>query len=477
MITIILERQNDFGEWRNLARDLCAAGVPPGEVNWQVQGAPGDLFGRGASHTLVPHSLAQLRVSKRFVDQASRAICTKPAEKFSRLYRLLWRMQREPRLLHNAADADVAWLERADKAIRRDVHKMHAFVRFRKVGSQNEREQFMAWFEPDHFITELAAPFFKRRFPNMDWAIVTPHCTASWDGVELHFTDGGRRSDVPEEDAMEDHWRAYFASIFNPARLKVSAMKSEMPMKYWRNLPEAQLIPELIASAPRKMKEMIEKAPTAPNLLAAVVADRSAIAPTQDSLVGLVRVNSLAKACERCPLFKDATQTVVGEGNPDARLMLVGEQPGDAEDIAGRPFVGPAGAILDRALKIAGIERSEIYLTNAVKHFKFVQRGKRRIHLKPTAAEIDHCRWWLEQERELVSPDLVVALGASAVRGLTGRSVKLGDMRGQLFKLDDGRAALATVHPSYLLRVPDQLKREDETHKFIEDLKYAQAQL
>ena len=176
--------------------------------------------------------------------------------------------------------------------------------------------------------------------------------------------------------------------------------------------------------------------------------------------------------CRDCPLWKNATQTVFGEGHPAATVMLVGEQPGDEEDLAGRPFVGSAGQMLDRALAEAGIDRGQVYVTNAVKHFKHEPRGKRRIHKKPSEREIEACHPWLESELELVQPALVVALGASAARAMLGRATPIESNRGKLIPLLGGARLLITVHPSYLLRVPDQYRAE-AYRRFVEDLKLA----
>jgi len=175
-----------------------------------------------------------------------------------------------------------------------------------------------------------------------------------------------------------------------------------------------------------------------------------------------------ARHCQRCDLYRCATQTVFGEGPLDARILFVGEQPGDREDLAGRPFVGPAGMLFDRALADAGVDRGRTYVTNAVKHFKFVRRGKRRIHDKPNAGEIKECRWWLQQELELIHPPLTVALGATAVRSLFGKALTISRLRGRPQALPEGGEAWVTVHPSYLLRVRDN--REAEYDRFVEDL-------
>jgi len=179
----------------------------------------------------------------------------------------------------------------------------------------------------------------------------------------------------------------------------------------------------------------------------------------------------LAEAkCVRCPLYKRATQVVSGEGAAHARIMLVGEQPGDKEDIAGRPFVGPAGGLLDRAVAEAGIDRKQVFVTNAVKHFKFEQRGKKRLHKRPNTDEIDRCRWWLERERAIVKPEVIVALGATAIRGVLGKTLAVNRLRGRPIELESGARMIATVHPSYLLRIPDAEDRHAQYRAFVRDL-------
>jgi uracil-DNA glycosylase family protein len=180
-----------------------------------------------------------------------------------------------------------------------------------------------------------------------------------------------------------------------------------------------------------------------------------------------------ASHCRACPLWKDATQIVFGEGPPDARVMLVGEQPGDKEDLAGKPFVGPAGQMLDRALQQAGIDRDNVYVTGAVKHFKFVLRGKFRLHQKPNTSEIRACRPWYQRQLNLIKPDLVVAMGATAAQCVLGKITPIIKNRGRLIDLDDGIKALVTVHPSYLLRLPDADARALEYQHFVDDLKIA----
>jgi DNA polymerase len=193
-----------------------------------------------------------------------------------------------------------------------------------------------------------------------------------------------------------------------------------------------------------------------------------------DAAVPIRSLKALAEAeasCTRCPLYRYATQVVPGEGSARARIMMVGEQPGDKEDLEGRPFVGPAGRVLDRAIAEAGLDRKKIFVTNAVKHFKFEQRGKRRLHKKPNAYEIDRCRWWLENEQHIIRPALIVALGATAVRSLTGRPTAIAKLRGSAVPLADGTPLIATIHPSYLLRIQDDDDKAAEYARFVKDLR------
>ena len=304
------------------------------------------------------------------------------------------------------------------KAVHRDEHKMHAFVRFREIGRE-QKSHYVAWFEPEHHIVELAAPFFARRFADMPWSILTPDVCAHWDGHAVSITPGVSKTEAPTEDRLEETWRRYYASIFNPARLKVKAMQAEMPKKYWRNLPEASLIKPLIESAERTTRAMIANAATEPHK-SQRREEPPMVRKQTDNEIETLREE--AADCRACPLWKDATQTVFGEGPQNAQMMLVGEQPGDKEDLAGKPFVGPAGQMLDRALEEAGIDRAKVYVTNAVKHFKFVPRGKIRLHQKPNTPEIRACRPWYERERAAIKPALVVAMGATAAQSVFGKT-------------------------------------------------------
>ena len=466
-----LPRIGTLPAWRDAARRLAAARVEPERVDWGLEGEPAPFF--AAPLDDLPEPSRALRVPKAFPALLRTLVPERTHRGMALAYALLLRLQSEPGLLGSRADPDVAEAEGLAKAIRRDIHKMHAFVRFREAegdAAPGARRAFAAWFEPDHRIEEAVGEFFATRFGDMDWRIDTPEASILFRDGALSYE--ARANARPEAgDPMEQLWTTYYGSIFNPARLKPDAMRAEMPKKYWRNLPEAAAIPDLIAGARARVAAMQAAAPT-PALIRAPEEDAMKM-PAQTDLFGsqtLAEVAESASACTRCPLYSDATQVVFGEGPTDARVMFVGEQPGDKEDLAGRPFVGPAGQMFTEQAEAAGIDRDDYYVTNAVKHFKFVQRGRRRIHQKPAASEVSACNWWLMQELNLVDPELCVAMGATALHALTGNGAGILKRRGGVERTKDDRPVLVTVHPSYLLRLPDEELRAAETAKFRADL-------
>ncbi len=478
MHTIPLLGRGDFSEWRDAARALAAAGISPRDVDWRIQGDIG-LFEASAPPDLpAPDAAAPpVVVPPSFLPLAEAVACHTEPGRFHLLYRLLWRLQSDRRLLELTSDKDVAWARLLARNVARDSHKMTAFVRFKEIaGEAGGRRRFFAWFEPTHFVVARTAPFFRRRFADMDWIIATPKGTASWDGETL-IADTRPGDDPGHADPTDELWRTYYASIFNPARLKIRAMQAEMPKKYWRNLPEAALIPELIANAEANVRAMAERAASDPPAFHYRLKEAAqAIAEPGLAEAGtLEALRAEARHCTRCPLHCTATQTVFGEGPQDARLMMVGEQPGDQEDLSGRPFVGPAGRVFDAALKEAGIARDTLYLTNAVKHFKYEPRGKRRIHQKPNQGEIQHCRWWLTREVELVKPKLIVALGATAIYALSGERTPLSQLRSRPIAMQGNVVLYPTIHPSFLLRLPDKAERRRQHALFVEDLRSVRA--
>ncbi|QFS83532.1 Uracil DNA glycosylase superfamily protein [Roseivivax sp. THAF40] len=472
MYEVVLPRIGTVAAWRAEARRLARAGIPPEAVLWRRGGQAPDLF---AGAPVVAEGTARdIRLSKIAIDGIESALYHTDPERFARAYRTVLRLSAGAVQWGDRSDADVAKLLAQGKAIGRDVHKMHAFVRFREVEAQGPRRAFAAWFEPEHPCLERGAPFFAKRFGDMDWVIATPDLTARFEDGKLRYEET-EAPERPPEDATEDLWRTYYASIFNPARVMVKAMCAEMPKKYWKNLPEAELIPGLIEGAEARVRAMAETMPVLePDRRARALSDHAARVLAKPAPEGPVAtLAEEVRGCTRCDLCHHATQAVPGQGPREARVMIVGEQPGDQEDLRGQPFVGPAGQVFDRAAGAAGLDRQAAFITNAVKHFKFQARGKRRIHQRPDAGEVEACRWWLDLERELVRPELIVAMGATAAEALTGEGRHLTRRRGRIETLTDGTPVLITWHPSYILRLPDADARARAEAELVGDLTIA----
>jgi len=265
---MIINKIESFNQWREVARNLLSNNIPPESVHWQTENQ-NELFGKTDENSKKTKPEKIIKVNRDFVELAKTVSCYRCDKRWSLLYRTLWRLTHgEPYLLKLASDDDIRLLTKMEKEVRRDSHKMKAFVRFRKVEaaiaqSEDTKEFYIAWHQPSHFTLERTAPFFARRFAVMNWAILTPDRCAYWDGESLRFGEGLSRqeakSETPTEDNMEDLWRTFYWNIFNPARIKVNMMKSEMPMKFWHTLPEAQLIPDMLNTASHRVDDMIEK--------------------------------------------------------------------------------------------------------------------------------------------------------------------------------------------------------------------------
>ncbi|KAA0593815.1 DNA polymerase [Azospirillum lipoferum] len=469
MHRIELKDGADLDGFRRALRGLVALGLEPGEVDWSGGAAP-SLFGDAAP---LPADAPPVSLPRAVGDLIGTVVCHRDPERYALLHRLVWRVVRGERdMLDHHADPLVHRLALLDKAVRRDLHKMHAFLRFNEVrdpanSESGGAERYVAWFEPDHFIVEATAPFFVERFESLVWTILTPVGSLHWDRRSLTIGPAAVKPEhLDRDDRFAEGWQRYYESTFNPARVNPTAMRAEMPRKYWANLPEAAAIPRMIRSAPARVQAMIEAEAAAPHRRNP---DKAVAAMARQEPATLAELNRIILAAD--PLVPGARQAVLGEGPEGAAIAIVGEQPGDQEDVEGRPFVGPAGQLLTRALEEAGIERSTAYLTNAVKHFKFVARGKRRLHQSPTAGEVKHYRWWLMKELSFVRPRLVVTLGATAALALTGRSVPVLRERGPTGFGDWG--GFVTVHPSYLLRLPAGEGVEQAYRDFVSDLRWA----
>ena len=458
----------NFAEWRRLARAALLRGIEPDHIDFSdaTVSVADDLFGAVRTDQSVLDSpgvdVAQVQphVPKAFLDRAQLAGYHRDPSRWNLLYRLLWRLQGNRDLMRLEVDGDVSAMQRLVQQVKRDEHKMHAFVRFRRLETE-DGEQFISWYEPAHRILELAAPFFAERFAIMNWSILTPDGSVRWEpsAGRLQYGPALDRTHAPAEDELETLWKSYYSSIFNPARLNPDVMRSHMPVKYWGNLPEVELLPSLLQNANGRVSGMVAKQNAKPSA-----------APFVPELHILPAITEALPTCRGCDLYEHATQVVPGRGPGEADIVLVGEQPGDQEDRRGEPFVGPAGGMLRKALMEVGLPPESVYMTNAVKHFKFVQRGKMRLHQSPRTSEIMACRPWLMAELDALKPKLIVCLGASASKSLLGGTFALMRDRGKVLSTSFAENIMATLHPSAVLRGRDDATREALYRQMRDDL-------
>ncbi len=428
----------------------------------------------GRIEGMVPSSTCQARQKEGFTLQVPRqlmemlqsASCFRSDDRWAFLYRIVWRWQRGEREVISAADEDGQRLHAMVKAVRREIHDMHAYVRFRELPEDVGAPRFVAWYEPAHDVLPQVARHFAARMGRTSWMIATPDATVLWDGAKLHTTGALLRGPADIEDSGEALWLTYYRSIFNPARLNTRVMQSHIPSRFWKNLPEGKLVPAMVAEAANGAQRIGQ---------AAAVGQRSGtmIPISAERAMPAREAPATLDQCRRCALWERATQAIAGRGPERARIMLVGEQPGDQEDIAGEPFIGPAGQLLDQVLQEAALERREIYLTNAVKHFKWEPRGKRRLHKTPAQREIAACRHWLTEEVARVRPDVIVAMGSTALKSLLDTSqASLTELLGKPFQ-HEGRWIIAVYHPAYVLRAPDAALKEEAFRQMVEGLNTA----
>ncbi|HTW68720.1 MAG TPA: UdgX family uracil-DNA binding protein [Acetobacteraceae bacterium] len=421
----MLDSETDWQGWRNATRALVLAGVPPEGVHWAARSHPEDRS------SVLPDGSGSFNLPRALVAIAALAFQARDPERFALLYRLVWRANAGEKVLEKANDRELHRAQGLAHAVRAEAHRMRTNVRFLPV----EEDRYLGWYVPAHYVLEANAQLMARRFPDVTFSILTPDGGAHWQAGVLRF--GAGLAHVDDDAALEKWWAAHRTTLLRDARTGTS-----------------------IAEA-----EALDESPRAP--------DRPPIGPVvlpQGADPQLLEATQEASDCRRCHLFEPATQTVFGEGPADAAAMFIGEQPGDQEDVIGRPFVGPAGQIMDRAMEEAGIDRRTVYITNAVKHFKFTPRGKRRIHQTPEAPEIQACRFWLDVERVQMRPRLLVLMGGTAARSVMGRQVTITRERGRPIRLEDGQTAFVTVHPSFLLRVPDEDAKAREYRAFVRDL-------
>jgi probable DNA metabolism protein len=467
-----------FAEWREAARDLLVWGVPPDALTWGMPDTGGDLFSGAPAAAAPRHDLlapptpaaARPHVPRSLMEMLQSAACCRVPDRWAFLYRVMWRWQQGEHDVQSPADEDGARLNAMVKAVRREEHDMHAYIRFRERPVEAGPPRFVAWYEPRHDVLPQVARHFVSRMGKVSWMIATPEASVLWDGHTLHNTGplAHKAEDLEQadKDGGEALWLTYYRSIFNPARLNTEVMRQHITSDRWKNLPEGKIVPQMISDAAlgaRKTGQLQavgqRKGTTIP------------IAPA-DAQPERQHPTSLDE-CRRCELWQFATQAVPGDGPRQAAIMFVGEQPGDQEDLAGQPFVGPAGKLLDQVCQAAGVDRDTIYVTNAVKHFKWEPRGKRRLHKTPGQREIEACHYWLDKEVAEVKPTVIVALGATALKSVLRKdNVTLKHSLGKPMQVD-GRWVVTTYHPSYVLRVPSEEAKREAFSIMVQSLKLA----
>lgn len=455
---MITARAVDLASFRDVARRLLHSEIVPADVQWD-DGVQSSLFGGLGEAPKATSGTSS--VPPEYLERAEIASMHSARDRFAVLYRLLWKLTHgSSRVLSDPLDEDVTRLATLLREVHEEEHRMHAFVRFRRTDTPSG-EHWIAWYRPAHPVLRLVAPFFARRYPNMRWTLFTPEQSAHWDG-ELHFGPGAP-GDAPAPDELDALFLTYYSSVFNPARTNVSLLHRHIPHHARVQLPEASAMQTLAREASTRVRKMATRTSASAALLP-VVRD-------------LESLSAAACSCRACPIGEHATQTVFGEGPRNARLMIVGEQPGDEEDREGRPFIGPAGRLLDELLLKVGLPRAETYVTNAVKHFKWEPRGKRRLHAKPRAQEIEACRGWLLAEVDAIKPEMILCLGATAAQSFAGAGFRVQRDRGKPIATPWAPWWMATYHPSALLRAGDEATRRVMESEVLADLARARDRL
>ena len=462
---IVVRIQPAYDAWHEAARRLLRVRTPPAEVLWDdgVRTLLAGLAADGEAPAERERGGERLMVPRRFVRDARWVAAHSDASRWDLLYRVLWRTLHENRrLLDIAVDREVAAFNTMLAETHRDEHKMRAFVRFRRI-VQDDGERYIAWHRPDHHVVPLAAPFFAERFASMRWSILTPDECVHWNGETLDYTPGVDRSAAPAGDELEELWRAYYASVFNPARVNLKAMRAEMPVRHWGTLPEAQLIPSLVAEAASRV--------------AAFGGEMKRVGARIRAEDTVADVASQGGAHLRgLPAVRTRHADRVRRGSLRRRRSCwSASSRGTRRIIKGRPFVGPAGGVLNRALAAAGIARASVYVTNAVKHFSWEPRGKRRIHKTPRRPRCRPAVRGSKRRSTRCGRPPLVALGSMAARTLFGPQFRVLRERGQIRETPWAERTVATLHPSAVLRADTPEVSDQYFGWIVADLKLAVA--
>ncbi|KIG03439.1 UdgX family uracil-DNA binding protein [Caballeronia concitans] len=488
MKSVILDPS--FAAWRTVARSLVTEGVAPEDVLWRESAASATVFGTIAPPCgpVDPNAPKPVKIAREFLAMLETAACYRARDRWPFLYKVLWRWTQGDRAVASPEDADGHRLNRMIEAVQVEESKMRKTLRFRHRDASLGPPEFISWCEPVHDLLEHAAMHFATRMGSATWMIATPHGAAFWDGALLRVD----RTSEPEEkpmdfgesadsmsgeavsgDAIEALWLAYYESTFAPALENAVEMASHMPVRYWKSPPNERADPALIARADPYTRRDREPRNVPDDMEVPLNTDLEPLKGTS------LKAPPSLDACKRCSLWRNATQAVPGTGPDNARVMLVGEQPGDSEDREGTPFVGAAGKLLDDAIREAQLTRESLFLTNAVKHFKWDEQAqeaggdKERLLVTPSQREREACRYWLDEELTRIAPKVVVALGATALKALTGHRTALSEYLGKTIE-HKGRIVVPTYHPSYLLRLTDEKVREEVFGTIVEALVFAQ---
>ncbi|RKT21092.1 DNA polymerase [Paraburkholderia sp. RAU2J] len=483
-----------FAAWRRAARELLRQGIEPGSIEWvevegEMAGEVESEAGRDArlpgvasradaascvesagstrqttADTAAPDGLTTApaltapAIPRDLLAQLQTASCFRGPDRWSLLYRVLWRWTRGERHVVDPADPDGAQLALRVQSIEHETEELLSFTRFRRRDPSMGLPEFVGWYEPQHDLLKRAAARFARPMGDSTWMLATPHGAVFWNGMLLRIDRSAMEESQPAAHAVppdvmageaatseptEALWLAYYASVVN-------ALPTPARLSYWRAPPAGPPLPAHLA----RVRSRLGAQATAVTVPETPPLEYSALTPPLRETVGPLA------ACRRCALWRNAKQPVAGAGPAHATIMAVGEQPGEHENQHGEPFTGPAGQLLDAVLARAGLDRTALYLTYAVKHYKWETFDQQRVHRTPERREVEACQHWLEQELTRVAPRVIVTLGATALKALTGAHVNLSEYVGQTIA-HRGRLIVPTWHPAYALRTADTRLRAD----------------
>ncbi|MFM0200869.1 UdgX family uracil-DNA binding protein [Paraburkholderia fungorum] len=489
-----------FAVWRRVARALLRQGVEPSQIEWAESGSDaaaenpvrGDDSGGGhavqSSATAVVESLASslssasttgepdaeftrtaagcvdintggvLAIPRELLSWLRTAACFRAPDRWSLVYRVLWRWTHGERNVLDLGDPDGALLDQRIRTVEHETDALLTLTLFRRRDPSMGPPEFVGWYEPHHDLLERAAARFANRMGESTWMLATPHGAVFWNGMLLRIdrplveeyeqttqtsTVSAMTGEAVTSTPTEALWLAYYASAFN-------AQPSPVPLRHWRMPPAGPPLPAHLARERSRLgaQSAAVTVPPTPPL------EYSAMTPPLREPTGPLAT------CRRCALWRNAKHAVAGTGPAHAAIMVVGEQPGEHENQHGKPFTGPAGELLDAVLARAGLERQALYLTYAVKHYKWETLDGKRVHRIPVRREVEACQYWLEKELTRIAPRVVVTLGATALRALTGAHVNLSEYLGQTIA-HEGRLIVPAWHPSYALGMADATLRED----------------